>query len=151
MTARLRRATATDLDAIDTLEQVTFPTDAWSRQMLAEELASPHGYYLVALDDGDAVIGYAGLRAPHGATDADVQTIAVSAERRRQGIGAALLDALLTEARTRGVRDVFLEVRADNPGAESLYASRGFERIGIRPRYYQPDDVDAVIMTAVLS
>ncbi|MGN6271627.1 MAG: ribosomal protein S18-alanine N-acetyltransferase [Protaetiibacter sp.] len=146
---RLRHALASDLDAIDALERATFPSDAWSREMLAAELAGRHGYYLVAVDDADAVLGYAGLLAPRGSGQADVQTIAVAESARRQGIGAALLDALLAEARARGAREVFLEVRADNPAAEALYASRGFERIAVRPAYYQPDGVDAVVMKAV--
>ena len=41
---------------------------------------------------------------------------------------------------------MFLEVRADNPVAEALYASEGFVEIARRPRYYQPDDIDAVVM-----
>ena len=49
-------------------------------------------------------------------------------------------------ARERGARQVFLEVRADNPVAQRLYASEGFVELGRRPRYYQPDDVDAVVM-----
>ena len=44
------------------------------------------------------------------------------------------------------MQDVFLEVRADNPVAQALYASEGFFEVGRRPRYYQPDDVDAVVM-----
>ncbi|WP_341872876.1 GNAT family N-acetyltransferase [Leucobacter insecticola] len=56
------------------------------------------------------------------------------------------MNALLDEAATRGVREVFLEVRADNPVAQSLYASLGFTEIGVRPRYYQPDNVDAFVM-----
>ena len=43
-------------------------------------------------------------------------------------------------------RRVFLEVRADNPVARALYASEGFEAVGRRPHYYQPDDVDAIVM-----
>jgi ribosomal-protein-alanine acetyltransferase len=147
----LRRATASDLDAIDALEHATFPGDAWSREMIAAELAGEHGHYLVAVDGADAVLGYAGLLAPRGSGQADVQTIAVAEQSRRQGIGAALLDALLAEAAAREAAEVFLEVRADNPGAEALYVSRGFERIAIRPRYYQPDGVDAVVMRAVLA
>jgi ribosomal-protein-alanine acetyltransferase len=147
---RLRAAVVADLDAIDELEHSTFPSDAWSRELLAAELAGEHGTYLVALDDADAVIGYAGLLAPRGSEQADVQTIAVAEHARRQGIGAALLDALLAEARAREARELFLEVRADNPGAEALYVSRGFERIAIRAAYYQPDGVDAVVMKAVL-
>jgi N6-L-threonylcarbamoyladenine synthase len=147
---RLRRAATSDLDAIDALEQATFPSDAWSRDMLAAELAGEHGHYLVAVDDADAVLGYAGLLAPRGSGQADVQTIAVAEQIRRQGIGAMLLDALLAEARARDAAEVFLEVRADNPGAEALYASRGFARIAIRPAYYQPDGVDAVVMRSRL-
>jgi ribosomal-protein-alanine N-acetyltransferase len=44
------------------------------------------------------------------------------------------------------VVEVFLEVRADNPVAQALYASEGFLEIGRKARYYQPDDVDAVVM-----
>ncbi len=148
---RLRAAVASDLDAIDALEKATFPNDAWSRDLLAAELAGEHGHYLVAVDDADAVLGYAGLLAPRGSGQADVQTIAVAASERRRGVGATLLDALLAEARAREADEVFLEVRADNPGAEALYASRGFARIAIRPAYYQPDGVDAVVMKAVLA
>lgn len=150
MSWSLRRAVPSDLDAIDALEQATFPTDAWSRDLLAAELAGEHRHYLVAVDPADAVLGYAGLLAPRGGGQGDIQTVAVAASARRRGIGAALVDALLAEASARGAREVFLEVRADNPGAEALYASRGFARIAIRPRYYQPDGVDAVVMTAVL-
>ena len=58
---------------------------------------------------------------------------------------------LLAEARDRGAREVFLEVRADNPGAESLYDSLGFERIAVRAGYYQPDNVDANVMRLTIS
>lgn len=141
----LRRATGDDLDAIMTLERASFPTDAWSDAMMREELASPHGWYVV--DDAPGrIIGYAGLRAVRGGKDADVQTIAIADGSRGRGRGRALLRALLGEAAAREVHDVFLEVRADNPVAQALYASEGFLEVGRRPRYYQPDDVDAVVM-----
>lgn len=146
---RLRPATIDDLDAIDAIERVTFPTDAWSREAIASELVGPHGHYLAAVDEEGVLIGYAGLLAPRGSGQGDIQTIAVVEAHRGRGIGKALLDALLAEADARAAHEVFLEVRADNPGAEALYASRGFERIAIRPDYYQPDGVDAVIMKAV--
>lgn len=149
MSVTLRPATASDLDALDALEHATFPSDAWSRQTIEAEIASPHGYYLVAVDETDAVVGYAGLLVPRGSGQGDIQTIAVAASARRQGIGAALLDALLAEAVARRAHEVFLEVRADNPGAEALYHSRGFERIAVRRGYYQPDNVDAIVMKAV--
>jgi ribosomal-protein-alanine acetyltransferase len=141
----LRDATVDDLDAIMAIEERSFPTDAWSRETMAAELASPHGRYLVDEHD-DAIIGYGGVRALRGSADADIQTIALLAEHRGQGRGRALLRALLGAAAERGAREVFLEVRADNPSAEGLYLAEGFEEIGRRPRYYQPDDVDAIVM-----
>ncbi len=146
----IRQATPADLDAIMAIEHASFPTDAWSSESMAAELAGEHSHYLVDLD-GDAVIGYAGLRSVQGAADADIQTIALLDEHRGAGRGRALLRALLREAKKRGAREVFLEVRADNPGAEGLYRSEGFEELGRRPRYYQPDDVDAIVMRLVLS
>jgi N6-L-threonylcarbamoyladenine synthase/ribosomal-protein-alanine N-acetyltransferase len=145
----LRDATPDDLEAIMAIEHRSFPTDAWSSQAMALELASPHGRYLVDDQDG-AIIGYGGVRALHGSRDADIQTIAFDVEHRGAGRGRALLRSLLDVAAERGVREVFLEVRADNPSAEGLYLSEGFEEIGRRPRYYQPDDVDAIVMRLVL-
>lgn len=141
----LRAATGEDLAAIMTLERASFPTDAWSEAMMREELASPHGWYVVD-DEAGRLVGYAGLRAVAGARDADVQTIAIAEVSRGRGRGRAMLRALLEEAAHRGVTDVFLEVRADNPVAQALYVSEGFAEIGRKPRYYQPDDVDAVVM-----
>lgn len=141
----LRRATPDDLAAIMALERASFPTDAWSDAMMREELASSHSYYLVAEQAG-RLVGYAGLRAPRGAKDADIQTIAIAESARGRGLGRRVLEALLTEASGRGVGEVFLEVRADNPIAQKLYASEGFAEAGRRPRYYQPDDVDAIVM-----
>ena len=144
MTWELRRAHADDLDAIMGIETATFENDAWSPQNMAAELASRHTYYLVAERVG--VEAYAGLFAPRGSEQADIQTIAVGESARRQGLGRVLMQALIGEARERGAREVFLDVRADNPGAQSLYLSLGFEQIAVRPGYYQPDNVDALVM-----
>ncbi|WP_375385874.1 ribosomal protein S18-alanine N-acetyltransferase [uncultured Microbacterium sp.] len=141
----LRAATPADLGAIMALERASFPSDAWSEAMMREELASPHSWYVIDELAG-SVVGYAGLRAPRGSRDADVQTIAIAEASRGRGRGRAMLNALLEEASARGVQEVFLEVRDDNAVAEALYASEGFAEIGRRPHYYQPDDVDAIVM-----
>lgn len=141
----IRRATTADLAAIMRIEREVFPTDAWSEEMMRAELGSPHGWYAV-LQLGGAVAGYGGLRSIRGAADADVQTLAVDPGARGRGHGRMLLRALLREAADRGAAEVFLEVRADNPVAQSLYRAEGFAQVGRRPRYYQPDDVDALVM-----
>jgi ribosomal-protein-alanine acetyltransferase len=142
----LRRATLDDLDAIMALETSTFGSDAWSRELMRAELGALNGYYLVAEAPDAAIAAYAGLLAPAGSGQADIQTIAVAPSARRHGLGRALMAALLDEARGRRAVEVFLEVRADNPNAEALYLSLGFEQIAVRPKYYQPDGVDAHVM-----
>ena len=92
-----------------------------------------------------SLLGYAGLLAPKGGEQGDVQTIAVAPAARGLGLGRGLMHALITEARRRGIAELFLEVRADNAIARSLYRSLGFEEIGVRPRYYR-HGIDAVMM-----
>ena len=148
MAWQLRRATVDDLDPIMEIEHAVFPTDAWSRQSMRSELASAHGYYLVAFDQSapGEFVGYAGLLAPRGAQQADIQSLAVVESARRRGLARTLVQALVAEARDRGAREVFLEVRVDNPAAQALYDSLGFERLGVRKGYYQPDNVDGISM-----
>jgi ribosomal-protein-alanine N-acetyltransferase len=145
----LRKATPGDLDAIMAIETPTFGTDAWSPDTMSSELASEHTVYLVATESEAAVetvVGYAGLLAPLHNGDADIQTIAVAPAVRQRGLGRMLMVAVLRHAIDRGDPNVFLEVRADNPNAQALYVSLGFEQIAVRPHYYQPDDVSAHIM-----
>lgn len=141
----LRPVVVGDLDPIMAIETAGFPTDAWSAAMMRSTLADPDAVAVVALD-GETVVGYAAVLAPPGAGDADVLTIAVAGPARGRGTGRALLTRLVEAAAERGAHRVFLEVRADNPVATALYVSAGFEAVGRRPHYYQPDDVDAVVM-----
>jgi ribosomal-protein-alanine N-acetyltransferase len=148
----LRRATRGDLDAIMALETATFGNDAWSTESMSSELGSVHTYYLAAFDPArpNVLAGYAGLLAPAGSRDGEIQTIAVAPSARRHGLGRTLMVRLIAEAANRRARQVFLEVRADNPNARSLYDSLGFEQIAVRKNYYQPDNVDAQVMRLTL-
>ena len=153
MTWQLRRATRDDVDAIMALETRIFENDAWSREAMARDVTDPDCYYLVAFppDAPTQIDAYAGLQAPRGATEGDIQTIAVTEQARGHGLGRTLVQTLLTEARKRGAREVFLEVRADNPGAQRVYRRLGFEELGVRRGYYQPDNVDALVMRVRLT
>ncbi len=148
MTWQLRRAAPTDLAAIMALENSIFTSDAWSTATMERDLENPQCYYLVAFrpETPGTIDGYAGLFAPNRAGEADIQTIAVAESSRRGGLGRVLVLSLIAEARRRGAREVFLEVRADNPGAQHLYQALGFEQIGVRVAYYQPDGIDALTM-----
>jgi ribosomal-protein-alanine N-acetyltransferase len=148
----LREMTLDDMPAVMALEQELFPEDAWTPAMFASEFGeSPaRRRYLVAQDAADGgeapvLIGYAGMLFTSG-PEADVLTLAVHPRHWGNGVGTALLCALVDEARGRRCGKVFLEVREDNPRARSLYLRHGFVEIGVRRGYYQPAGVDAIVM-----
>ncbi|WP_304455617.1 ribosomal protein S18-alanine N-acetyltransferase [Nocardiopsis sp. YSL2] len=136
--------TGDDVPAVMELERALFPEDAWSENMLREELGAQGRSYVVA-ETGDALVGYAGLRSvpPEG----DVQTMAVARPVWGRGVGRALLAELLDRADRNGVTHMFLEVRDDNPRAQDLYARFGFRQIGVRRGYYK--GADAIVMRRV--
>jgi len=146
----LRPMTDADIDAVLDLEREVFGSEAWSRQMLAGELAQqPASRYYVVADEEGQVAGYAGLLG--AGWQGDVLTLAVAADRWGRGIGTALLRALLAEASRRGCTEVFLEVRTDNKRAQDLYRRHDFTEIGIRRGYYQPSGADALVMRRTLA
>ncbi|MYW02184.1 ribosomal protein S18-alanine N-acetyltransferase [Streptomyces sp. SID3343] len=147
---RLRRMRWWDIEAVIRLEHDLFVEDAWSAGMFWSELAEPEmRHYMVAEDETGAMAGYAGLAVI--GDEGDVQTIAVRRDRWGTGLGTVLLTDLLDRASERGCRDVLLEVRVDNARAQALYERFGFKGIGVRRGYYQPANVDALVMRCDLS
>ncbi len=135
-----------DIETLMPLERELFGGTAWTPEMFWSELSHPETRWYVVAENPETmdVVGYAGLLAP--GSEADVQTIAVAPHTQGQGVGRVLLDALIDQARERSATSLLLEVRADNDAAIKLYSRRGFERIAIRRRYYQPGDIDAWVM-----
>ncbi|MDJ0383431.1 ribosomal protein S18-alanine N-acetyltransferase [Streptomyces sp. G-G2] len=146
-----------DIEPVLELEHELFPEDAWSAGMFWSELAHARGplatrRYVVAetMPDGGSaagdgrLVGYAGLAAAGDL--GDVQTIAVAREEWGTGLGARLLTDLLGAATAFECAEVLLEVRVDNTRAQRLYERFGFEPIGFRRGYYQPGNVDALVM-----
>jgi N6-L-threonylcarbamoyladenine synthase len=146
----IREATKNDLSAIMELERACFANDAWDQATMRSEIIAKHTYYLAAFKQG-SVVGYAGLSKLPGNSQADIQTIAVAEAFRGQGLARALMRQVLSQAKQLNAGEIFLEVRADNPAAQGLYLGLGFEHIDTRKRYYQPDDVDALVMRLNLS
>ncbi|MBT2524607.1 ribosomal protein S18-alanine N-acetyltransferase [Streptomyces sp. ISL-99] len=137
-----------DIDPVLELERELFPEDAWSAGMFWSELAHARGpratrRYVVAEEDGE-IVGYAGLAAADGL--GDVQTIAAARDQWGTGLGSRLLTDLLGYATAFECTEVLLEVRVDNTRAQKLYERFGFEPIGFRRGYYQPGNIDALVM-----
>lgn len=138
----LRRMTEADVDDVAAVEAATFPTP-WSREAFASEMRNVAARYLVAEREGE-IVGFAGAWII--LDESHITNIAVLREHRGQGIGRALTEGLLQYLSNLGAAYATLEVRRSNTIAQTLYASLGFQQLGVRKRYYEDNQEDALIM-----
>lgn len=138
-----RRMTMADLDAVVAIEEATFPTP-WSRDSFRQELErNVAARYLVAEKNG-AVIGYAGAWII--LDESHITNIAIAEKERGNGYGRVLTQALMQYLSNLGAAYATLEVRKSNIRAQNLYKSLGFIALGVRKRYYEDNNEDAIIM-----
>ena len=80
--------------------------------------------------------------------DREIQLInlAVQPRKRNRGFGHYLLTKMIEECISKGVPNIWLEVRRSNLAAKSLYEKLGFGAVGVRTRYYKDTNEDAIIM-----
>lgn len=131
-----------DLESVLAIETASFARP-WTARHFLDEIRSPFGTPLVAVDADAAVVGYLCLKQV--LDEAEILDVAVGASRRGLGVGRLLMDRALSDCLARGVRSVALEVRVGNDPALELYRSIGFQETGRRKRYYENGD-DAVLM-----
>jgi ribosomal-protein-alanine N-acetyltransferase len=116
------------------LHRAAFAEAPWDPEAISE-IAGLAGFFCLLAWEGDMPAGFA--FAFGVAEEYEIAALGVLPERRRTGIGRALLAALCAEVGKRGGRRLVLEVAADNAPARSLYAASGFLRIGRRRNYYR--------------
>lgn len=145
---RLRVMREEDLAEVMAIELRAYPFP-WSRGIFRDCLRA--GYPAWVLGEGAEIIGYGVLSV--AADEAHVLNICTAPHRQRRGHGRQLLRALMQQARGRGARRLFLEVRPSNPHAIRLYDEEGFNEIGRRPRYYpaHAGREDAIVMAIEFS
>ena len=129
------------------IERLCF-SDPWSEKMLAEHLANPCSLTLAAVGDTGRLLGYVGLLAV--VDEGYITNVAVRPDCRRQGVAAALLDALEAQGKERELAFLTLEVRQSNAPARALYEKLGYLQAGLRRSYYENPREDAIIMTKTL-
>ena len=133
--------------ALATLHTRCFTTPRpWSEAEFAALLASPHVF--LETESKGFVLG----RVMAG--EAELLTIAVDPDARREGRARALLAQFVSTAQTRGAEQAFLEVAEDNTAARAAYRSAGWQESGRRKGYYRMPDgnrVDAIVLTLALS
>ena len=138
----LRPAPAEDAALLAALHAAAFDTP-WSAGEIAALMATP-GVFALTID----LQGFILCRAIAG--EAEILTLAVDPARRRAGVGRLLVESAAALAAGMGAESLFLEVAGDNLAALALYASAGFERVGLRRSYYA-SGADAVVMRRALN
>ena len=135
---------ASHLDAIAAIEKRCFSVP-WSRNMLEEELYNDCAAYLVAEDETEKVVGYAGIQVV--LDEGYITNVAVLPEQRRGHIASMLLKVFFDFALAHDLSFITLEVRPSNAAAIALYEKFGFVEVGRRKNYYEKPKEDALIMT----
>jgi tRNA threonylcarbamoyl adenosine modification protein YeaZ/ribosomal-protein-alanine acetyltransferase len=144
-TSHLRLATENDLAVMADIHHSCF-AKGWSKADFASALSIPgSGALLVEL--AGTVYGFVQFQWVAG--EAEINTICVSPNYRRQHFGTDLLLGLLAHLRSMNTAKVFLEVSAHNTAAIALYKSHGFANTGLRKAYYA-DGSDAITMVRAL-
>jgi ribosomal-protein-alanine N-acetyltransferase len=144
-----REANAFDLPAFVSLDKDLFPYSPWSASQYKEEFSSPTRHFVVAVDQEQTIIGYAGVFAP-GAAEADILTVGVVPEHRGKGIAKELMALITDWANAQESTAMMLEVKTDNLEAIGLYESLGYSRLNIRKDYFGAG-LDAQVMRLELS
>jgi len=144
-----RAANAFDLPVFVSLDKELFPYSPWSASQYKEEFSSPTRHFVVALEEAQGIIGYAGVFAP-GAVEADILTVGVVPEHRGKGIAKALMALITDWAKTQGSTAMMLEVKTDNLEAIGLYESLGYSKLNVRKDYFGVG-LDAQVMRLELS
>jgi ribosomal-protein-alanine N-acetyltransferase len=134
----------TELDAILAVEEASF-TNPWTRDMYLAELQHPDvSFIYAARDKGRQIVGFCAFWRV--LDELHINNLAVAPARRREGVGSALLDAVLREGVRLGAARATLEVRRSNTVAIDLYKRFGFTVAGVRPGYYTHPDEDALVL-----
>ena len=147
MTSRITPIAPEHLSGVAELERLCFPDEPWSEKALLA-LCREHGTGFVALSEDGDPLAYVGMT--YAADEGSITNVATHPAARRQGLGRAVVQALLAHAPALGLAEVYLEVRVSNKAAIALYQSLGFEHIGRRKGFYRHPTEDALLMKASL-
>jgi ribosomal-protein-alanine acetyltransferase len=149
-TVRWRPLAEADIEAVVALER-TAHAAPWTEGNFRDALAAGYGVAVGVADD--TLVAYGVLLFAPG--EAQLLNLTVAPEARRQGIGRALLQRFLADARARGAQQCFLEVRVSNEAAVALYAHEGFVAVARRVGYYPVQGPgpreDALVMRRALA
>ncbi|MBQ4429306.1 MAG: ribosomal protein S18-alanine N-acetyltransferase [Clostridia bacterium] len=138
-----REMTLPDIEQVYEIECASF-SQPWSvESLIGEVVENDVACYYVAECNG-RIVGYAGEWVMYD--ESHMTNIAVIPEFRRSGVATRLILSLMRAASSKGAKRMTLEVREFNFGAQALYASLSFAKVGIRKKYYSDTGENAFIL-----
>lgn len=139
---KIRPATLDDLPALMALEIDSYQ-NPWNERMMRGEITdNPHAHVSVMDYDG-LLIGYACFWIIDD--EAMLNKLTISRPLRGKKLGRLLLKDTIERIQSANCSRITLEVRVSNLVAQNVYLQAGFERIGVRKKYYD-DGEDAQVM-----
>jgi [ribosomal protein S18]-alanine N-acetyltransferase len=142
-TLTFRRMNVEDIDQVLEVEHQSF-TLPWSREAFFNELTVNQYAVYIVIEDNGKIVGYCGSWIV--IDESHITNIAILPEYRGKKLGEALLCKMIEISISKGAIRMTLEVRVSNVVAISLYEKLGFQKGGIRKRYYTDNYEDAYIM-----
>ena len=141
-----RQPTTLDLPVLASYEKELFPYLPWSTSQFKEEFAGiPTTRFMAIAESENKIVGYCGVFLPAPGVEADILTVAVLPEYRRQGIAREFMRQIEEWAKERGASAMMLEVEKSNSAAIELYKNLGYLQISVRMDYYGAGQ-DAFVM-----
>lgn len=126
-------------DIID-IEKESFKRP-WTGDMFISSATNEAITFKAAVENGETA-GFCIFWIVGGETE--ILNIAIAPKFRRKKFAQKLLEYIIESSHKQGSSAIFLEVRESNEPAINLYLSNGFEKIGIRKKYYI--DEDAIVL-----
>jgi len=146
-----RQPIALDIPVLASYEKLLFPYSPWNTAQFKEEFAGiPTTRFMSVAESENKIIGYCGVFVPAPGVEADILTVAVLPEYRRQGIAREFMRQIEEWSHQRGASAMMLEVEQSNDSAIELYKSLGYMKISVSMDYYGPG-IDAFVMRKELA
>lgn len=144
----LSRALITDVPEMLAIERAVYAGKTpWDENAFKTELRRQSGRFYIVMRHEDRLVAFCGCAFDDRRLDAHITNIAVHPDFQNQGLGRFMMQTMIDRATELKYRTVTLEVRYSNANAQRLYVSLGFDKTGIKKRYYFGDHEDAIDMT----
>ena len=142
----IRNAHVDDIDCILAIDREAFGKNHWSYTSFFNEFSNTYGTYLVAeyKTSSSTIVGYIGYWKVRD--EGHITTLAVDYKYRKNHIADILLYSLINSSYKNQIKWLTLEVRVSNLPAINLYNKFMFKQIGVRKKYYQDNNEDALIL-----